>query len=331
MEPETGAPVDHGNDRTDNQCSEFHPLVLTACRDQNPEPSHGSDSDAVDPRLSMTGKVAFISGASRGIGAESAVALARVGYRVAISARTRHDGESHDHMGHSSPLPGSLQATAAAVEAMGGEALCLAADILDEAAMIDCARATLEHFGRIDLLFNNAVYQGVGNQVRLMEVTREQLQAIYQGNVSTPLALVREFVPAMEAAGGGLIINMLSFAAYNAPFAPADRGGWGFAYSSSKAALGRMAGALQVEHPLLRVYNMEPGTVVTEVMKSSGFDAEISARFKTCTPAAIAAVVAWLAQHGARPQWLADQILHAPAIAKELDLLQAPSLLGAAT
>ena len=278
----------------------------------------------------MTAKVAFISGASRGIGAETAVALAKIGYRVAITARTLKDGESHDHLGRQAPLPGSLEATAAAVAAAGGEALCLAADILDEEAITASARATLEHFGRIDLLFNNAIYQGAGNQERLLKVNKQQVLDIYQGNVFTPLALVREFVPAMEAGAGGLIINMLSYTAFNDPHAPADGGGWGFAYPSSKAALGRMVGALRVEHPDsgIRFYNMEPGTVHTEVMKAAGIDAEVLARFKPCTPAAIAAVVAWLAQHQAREEWQAGPVLHTPAIAKELGLLHAPSLLG---
>ena len=56
----------------------------------------------------MNDKVAFITVASRGIGAESAVALAKAGYRVAITARTLTDGENHDHVGSSVALPGSL-------------------------------------------------------------------------------------------------------------------------------------------------------------------------------------------------------------------------------
>ena len=56
----------------------------------------------------MSDKVAFVTGASRGIGAESAVALATSGYRFAITARTLTEGESHDHGGSSEPLPCSL-------------------------------------------------------------------------------------------------------------------------------------------------------------------------------------------------------------------------------
>ena len=173
----------------------------------------------------MSEKVAFITGASRGIGAESAVALARAGYRVAITARTLADGETHDHVGKSSALPGSLEATAEAVANVGSEALCLRADILDGKSMVAAAEAALHHFGRIDLLFNNAVYQGKGNMEPLLEVTDEQLSAIYQGNVFTPLALVKQFLPGMIKHGHGTVLNMESHSAFTAPPAAADKGG----------------------------------------------------------------------------------------------------------
>ncbi|MEZ5568065.1 MAG: SDR family NAD(P)-dependent oxidoreductase [Halioglobus sp.] len=276
-----------------------------------------------------TGKVAFITGASRGIGAESAVALARAGYRVAITARTLADGEAHDHVGRQSALPGSLEATAAAVKRAGGEALCLRGDILEPDSLVAAAKSALAHFGRVDLLFNNAVYQGAGNIERVLEVTDEQLWAIYRANVFTPLALVRTLLPGMLERGSGTLINMVSHTAFHNPPAPGDAGGWGFAYPSSKAALARMAGSLRVEHPDagLRVYNLEPGTVVTEVMRMAGIDENVLSRFKPCTPAAIAAVVAWLADNEPLPEWQPEEFLRAPSIARQLSLLQSPSLL----
>ncbi len=277
----------------------------------------------------MSDKVAFITGASRGIGAESAVALASAGYRVAITARTLSEGEAHDHVGSTTALPGSLEATAAAVKRAGGEALCLRGDILDQDSMVAAAQAALEHFGRVDLLFNNAVYQGTGNVERLMEVTAEQLRAIYQGNVLTPLALVQSVLPGMLDRGYGTILNMVSLSAFNDPPAAGDKGGWGFAYPSSKAAVSRMAGSLRAEHPDagLRVFNLEPGTVITEVMRMLAIDEAIEALFKPCTPAAIAAVVTWLADNEPEPGWNPEGVLSAPRIAKELGLLQAPSML----
>lgn len=276
----------------------------------------------------MNDKVAFVTGASRGIGAEAAVALARLGYKVAMTARTLREGERHDHAGAPSTLPGSLEATRAAIERLGGEALGLQADILDTPGTAAAARAAIERFGRIDLLFNNAVYQGIGNQHSVLEVTETQLLAIHRGNVLTPLALVQAVLPGMLERRHGTIVNMVSYTAFNDPPAPASQGGWGFAYPSSKAALARMAGALRVEHPGLRVYNLEPGTVVTELMRAAGLDQEVLKRYKPCTPAAIAAVVAWLAGHDPLPEWETAGVLRGPAIAKALGLLAAPSLIG---
>lgn len=278
----------------------------------------------------MSDKVAFITGASRGIGAEAAVALAAAGYRVAITARTLAEGERHDHVGSTAALPGSLEATAAAVEKHGGEALCLRADILDPQSIADAAQSALAHFGRVDLLFNNAVYQGNGNIEPVLQVTDEQLHAIYQGNVFTPLALVKAFLPGMIERRSGTLLNMVSHSAFTDPPAAADQGGWGFAYPSSKAALSRMAASLRAEHPdaNLRIFNLEPGLVMTEVMRLAGIDDAVMARFKPCTPAAIAAVVSWLAENEPPADWEPRQVLRGPAIAKSLGLLKTPSYLG---
>ena len=143
---------------------------------------------------------------------------------MAITARTLANGESHDHVGSAAALPGSLAATAAASES-GGEALCLRADILDSQSMVAAAQAALAHYGRVDLLFNNAVYQGRGNIESLLAVTEEQLRAIYQGNVFTPLALVKAIVPGMLERGNGTILNMVSHSAFTDPPAAGNKGG----------------------------------------------------------------------------------------------------------
>jgi NAD(P)-dependent dehydrogenase (short-subunit alcohol dehydrogenase family) len=278
----------------------------------------------------MTSKVAFVTGASRGIGAEAAVALARLGYTVAMTARTLRDGDVHDHAGSTGPLAGSLAGTLRAIERIGGKALCLQADILDTASVVAAAQSTIERHGRIDLLLNNAVYQGQGNQEPVLDLAEHDVLAIYRGNVLTPLALVQAVLPGMLERGCGLVVNMVSYTAFNDPPAPASKGGWGFAYPSSKAALARMAGALRAEHAGrgLRAYNLEPGTVVTELMRAAGMDVEVLKRFKPCTPAAIAAVVAWLAEHEPLPEWESNGILRGPIMAKTLGLLASPALIG---
>ncbi len=275
----------------------------------------------------MDRRVAFVSGASRGIGAESAVALARAGFDVAITARTLGAGEAYDHVGKVAPLPGSLRATAAAVEAEGGKALCLQADILDPEAIDKAAQSALDEFGRIDLLFNNAIYQGAGVQERVLEVTPDQLRAIYQGNVLTPLALVQRFLPTMLEQSSGTILNMLSATAFVDPPAPADQGGWGFAYPASKAALQRMAGALHAEYPDsgLRVLNIEPGMVLTELMKANGIDEKVLGKFTPTPASSIAAVIAWLADNEPSDEWRAQPCMRGPAMAEELGLGETPS------
>ena len=277
----------------------------------------------------MKRKTAFVTGASRGIGAESAVALARSGYDVAITARTGTEGEAHDRLGKVSTLPGSLAATADAIRREGRQALALTADILDETTMLAAVFEALAEFGTIDLLFNNAVYQGEGNFSSVLDISRAQLEAIMQGNLYTPLALVKALLPTMLEARGGTIINMVSYAAFNNPPATADQGGWGFAYPASKAAFARMAGSLRVEHPDsgLRCYNLEPGMVFTEVMRAAGMTEDLMARYKPVSPAAIAGVVAWLAENDPSADWRSDDALRGPAIAKQLKLLDAASFL----
>jgi NAD(P)-dependent dehydrogenase (short-subunit alcohol dehydrogenase family) len=281
----------------------------------------------------MTKKVAFVTGASRGIGAESAAALAAAGYRVAITARTLNDGEAHSYALGELPLPGSLHATARAIEEHGGEALCLQADILNTPSLIAAVLQTLDQWGRIDLLLNNAVYQGKGNMEPLLALTEAQALAMYRGNILTPLALVQAVLPGMLERGDGTIINMLSATAFLDPPGPPDRGGWGFIYPSTKAGLARMAGCLRAEHPDsgVRVLNIEPGTVITEAIRLAGYADEIVKNFEPTSAAAIGAVIAWLADNEPRDSWNPLDILRGPAIARELGLLDSPSLLEAAS
>ena len=278
----------------------------------------------------MSRKVAFITGASRGIGAESAVALAQAGFDVAITARTLSGGQQQDYGGELSVLPGSLEATAAAVERLGGRALCLQADILQPGTVVEAAAGALDYFGRMDLLFNNAIYQGAGVLSDLVDVQPDQVEAIFQGNVLTPLALVQALLPALESRQGSTIINMVSFAAFNAPPASATQGGWSFAYSASKAAFAKMVGSLEAEHAGsgLRAINLEPGTVISEVMRAAGLDEAVLGRYKPCTPATIGAVVAWLAENTPSSDFQDRNCVRGPALAKHLGFLKTPSLLG---
>jgi len=263
--------------------------------------------------------VAFVTGASRGIGAASAVALAENGFDLVITARGLEEGERHEHgtwVSDDRPLPGSLRSTQARVEAAGARCLCVRSDILEPSTVQDALDQAATEFGTIDLLFNNACYQGPGNQQRLLDVTAEQLAAIYQGNVMTPLMTVQHVLPGMLERGSGVIINMVSGSAVNAPPAPADEGGWGFAYPSSKAALLRMVLSLRVECSAsgLRFFNVEPGFVYTEVMKANNFGAAQAARFNPSDPRDIARVIAWLAISEDAGEFVGKDIVYAPQL-----------------
>lgn len=268
-------------------------------------------------------KVAFITGASRGIGAVTAIALARAGYDLALTARTLKDGEQHEHgawASQASALPGSLEATAAAARAHGADTLLLRSDILDTGSVLAAADQALEHFGRVDLLFNNACYQGPGNLQRVLDVTLEQAENVYRGNVLTPLALVQKLLPGMLARGAGSIINMVSGSAMADPPAPADEGGWSFVYPASKAALIRMVPSLRVEHADsgVRFFSVEPGFVLTEAMKANGFGVDVPTLYQATEPEAIAAVVVWLADSADALPWHDKGVIRAPQLHSKL-------------
>lgn len=268
-------------------------------------------------------KVAFITGASRGIGAATAVAMAKAGYDLALTARTVQEGEQHEHGSWNSmtkPLPGSLESTAAEAREYGADVLLLRSDILDQDSVLAAVDQALQHFGHIDFLFNNACYQGPGNLQRLLDVTIEQAKAIYQGNVLTPLALVQKVLPGMLERKSGAIVNMVSGSALADPPAPADQGGWGFVYPSSKAALIRMVPSLRVEHKDsgVRFFSVEPGFVLTEVMKANGFGDDIPTLFKPTPTGAIADIVHWLVESEDALGYQDKTVIHAPQLHKKL-------------
>ncbi|NQY03063.1 MAG: SDR family oxidoreductase [Halieaceae bacterium] len=249
--------------------------------------------------------VAFITGASRGIGAATARALATAGYDLAITARSLEEGEQHEHgswQSNTQPLAGSLTTTARQVEAEGGQCLCLRSDILEPASVLAAVEAAQNH------------------QQRLLDVTPEQVSAIYQGNVLTPLATVQAVLPGMLARGEGTILNMVSGSAVNPPPAPADQGGWGFAYPSSKAALLRMVLSLRVEHAGsgLRFFNVEPGFVYTEVMRANNFGEEQAQRFNPTDPAEVAAIVCWLVSSDDALAYADKDLIFAPQLHQRL-------------
>lgn len=144
---------------------------------------------------------AMVTGATRGIGKATALALARSGWDVAISGRTVHEGEGRDtsDTGGGRPLPGSLDATAAAVRDLGRRALPLVADLHDLEAVRAAAAALVDEWGGVDLLVNNAVDTGPGSMVPVLELTVEELQGKLAANVVAQMATIKTLLPGMLA------------------------------------------------------------------------------------------------------------------------------------
>jgi NAD(P)-dependent dehydrogenase (short-subunit alcohol dehydrogenase family) len=248
----------------------------------------------------MSRKVAFITGASRGIGKTCAIELAAAGFDVAISARTLAEGEQREHSSSvkrsdTSALPGSLDGTAAEIEKHGARAFKVQADLLDPASLGAAVTKTLDTLGRIDVVVHNGRYIGPGHMDRFLETPIELLRKQIEGNAIAPLIINQLVLPSMIANGGGTLVSITSASGYMTPSQPAGKGGYGLGYGMSKAAFHRVAGFMALEHgdQGIRAYNVQPGFISTERMIQDmakfGFDASAGA-----PTAVVAKVVRWL-------------------------------------
>jgi NAD(P)-dependent dehydrogenase (short-subunit alcohol dehydrogenase family) len=229
------------------------------------------------------GRVALVTGASRGIGRGCALALAERGFDLVLAARTVTGEERLEHsptVGRSdtTPLPGSLAATAAEVEALGRRAVTVRLDLECREDWPRPVETTIEAFGRIDVLVNNARYVGPGHMDAFEDTPPELIERMFTCNVFAPLALVRLCLPHWKRQGGGIVINVTSAAGHTETPRAIGEGGWGLGYSITKAAFGRMVPGLAKElrpHGVA-VIGLMPGFVGTErtavEMRAFGFD-----------------------------------------------------------
>jgi len=192
---------------------------------------------------------AFVTGASRGIGRATAVALAGAGVDVAVTARTAHEGDAVDESdtGGGRRLPGSLDATVADIAALDRRSMALVADLHDHDSLRAAVGRVLEAWGRIDILVNNAVDTGPGSMVPFLDLAIDQLERKLMANVVSQAVVIKAVLPGMLANGRGVIVDVSSHVATGDPTAPVGSGGWGLAYAASKAAFHRFAPILAVE------------------------------------------------------------------------------------
>lgn len=151
--------------------------------------------------MKLAGKTAIVTGAGKGIGREAALAIAAEGASVVCVSRTQSD----------------LDETVQIIESRGGRAISLSRDLTDAGQVQSMADATLERFGRIDILINNAggypseIYDKVGKQaIKIWEWSEEQWDQIIKTNLKIPFLCINKVVPVMIKQGGGDIVSVSS-------------------------------------------------------------------------------------------------------------------------
>jgi NAD(P)-dependent dehydrogenase (short-subunit alcohol dehydrogenase family) len=234
---------------------------------------------------SLSGKVAIVTGSSRGIGKRTAIALARRGARLVVTARTVETGQSE--------LPGTIGQTVAEIEALGGEAVAVAADLSNEEHLEQVVQTAVDQFGGVDILVNNAaVTVGYSWAAPLLDMPRADWLHHFAVNLHAPFTLAQLVVPSMEARGGGRILNVTTgsaeahrlveephpassiryYAGNAAGGIPAPGASmnipalWSPAYFASKRALDRFANVVAPQLVAKNVFIMSvmPGWVATE-------------------------------------------------------------------
>ena len=151
--------------------------------------------------FSLDGKVVLITGASRGVGAATALAAAARGARVACVARSTDAAPKR--------IPGTIDQTVTAIVEAGGDALAIPADLTSPDDIARMISTTVARWGRLDVLVNNAAVTFVGD----VDIELKRHDLVMAINVQAPLLCVRAALPHMRAAGRGRIVNLSSQAA----------------------------------------------------------------------------------------------------------------------
>ncbi|HUI25506.1 MAG TPA: SDR family oxidoreductase [Candidatus Kryptonia bacterium] len=212
------------------------------------------------------GKAVLVTGASSGIGRETALAFGAAGARVALVARRRH----------------ALEEVAHAITGKGGEAFVAPADVTKPTAVRECVRAVRTHFHRIDIVVNDA---GVLIPSPVVDIKAADLAAMFQVNVFGALTVMQEAVRVMRKQGSGCIVNVASLAGRRGL---SPLGG----YCASKFALVGLTEALRTE---LHDSNIHVGLVMPGVIDTPmAHSMEDSEEFSAMWPAALNMPVSWV-------------------------------------
>jgi NAD(P)-dependent dehydrogenase (short-subunit alcohol dehydrogenase family) len=233
-----------------------------------------------------TSKVVLITGGTSGIGRATALAFAREGARVVIAGRRDEQGA----------------AVVQEIKALGADALFVRTDVAREEELAALVAKTVEHFGRLDVAFNNAGVEGRFG-LTTAEQTQEHYDHVFDINVRGVLFSMKHEIPALLRSGGGAIINTSS--GYGSVAAPGAS-----VYVGSKFAVIGLtkSAALEYAQQGIRVNAVSPGPIQTEMIDRAfgGGESEGKKHIASLVPAGrigtaeeVASAVVWLASPGA--------------------------------
>jgi NAD(P)-dependent dehydrogenase (short-subunit alcohol dehydrogenase family) len=204
---------------------------------------------------SCDGKVAFVTGASRGIGRAIARRFSAEGASVVLCA---------SRMGVHGELKGTLEEATSEIQAAGGKAAAVAADLADPASRRDLIERASEPFGPVDVLVNNAAAARMNLP---SQSSTEDRSFMFELNVNAPVDLAQQVIPGMKERGGGWILNISSATSQQpaVPYRDTKANAWIIGpYGATKAALDRYTMALAhevAEHDIF-VNAMAPVAIV---------------------------------------------------------------------
>ena len=208
----------------------------------------------------LSGRIALITGGSRGLGRAMALALAGAGARLALVARDA----------------AKLDEVAQAARELGTEAVTFTADVTDEAQVLELERQVSERLGRVQILINNA---GVNVRKSITDFTLEEWRRVTDTNLTSVFLMCRSFVPHMKGTGYGRILNMTSIMSHISLPGRA-------AYSASKAGLLGLTRsvALELAPEGITVVGISPGPFATEMNTVLMQNPEINQQFLSNIP-----------------------------------------------
>lgn len=227
----------------------------------------------------LSGKVALVTGSSRGIGRAIAQRMAASGATVIVSARSATAPQAARRQGESRIIAGTLAETVALIEAVGGRAIPIAVDLEDERDTLTLAdRAAAAAGGRLDIVVNNA---GLADFAPVADMDLRTFDRTMAHYLRSPFILAQAAIPYMRRAGAGWIVNIGSQDALppSRPYPDHEKTRGYHVYAAAKAAMHRltqgMAAELQDEN--IAVNMVGPSTAI----RTPGADALIPAEFPT--------------------------------------------------